>query len=155
VRTNQIPRQIPEQPSYLQTFPSILMGGILPFGAIFIELYFIMNSIWFHRIYYVFGFLFLVFVILIITCSEVAILMCYFHLCSEDWRWWWPSFFTSGASAFYVYLYSILYYYTKLEFKSVTSTILYFGWTAVMSALFSIVTVSPLFFIRLATSFSY
>ncbi|KAJ3197619.1 transmembrane 9 super member 2 [Irineochytrium annulatum] len=83
VRTNQIPRQVPEQAFYLKPLPSILMGGILPFGAIFIELYFIMNSIWFHRVYYVFGFLFIVFLILIITCSEVTILMCYFHLCAE------------------------------------------------------------------------
>lgn len=55
VRTNQIPRQIPDQPFYLRTIPSVLMGGLLPFGAIFIELYFIMNSIWFHRIYYGLG----------------------------------------------------------------------------------------------------
>lgn len=31
----------------------------------------------------VFGFLFLVFIILMITCSETTILLCYFHLCSE------------------------------------------------------------------------
>jgi transmembrane 9 superfamily protein 2/4 len=61
----------------------MLVGGILPFGAIFIELYFIMSSIWSHKVYYVFGFLFLVFSVLTITCSEVSILMCYFHLCSE------------------------------------------------------------------------
>ncbi len=33
--------------------------------------------------YYMFGFLFLVFLILIITCSEATILLCYFHLCAE------------------------------------------------------------------------
>ena len=49
VRTNQIPRQIPTQVFYLRPLPSILLGGILPFGAIFIELYFILNSIWFNR----------------------------------------------------------------------------------------------------------
>jgi transmembrane 9 superfamily protein 2/4 len=83
VRTNQIPRQIPEQPFYLRTWTAILMGGILPFGAIFIELYFIMNSIWGQQIYYVFGFLFFVGLILLITCAEVTILMCYFQLCAE------------------------------------------------------------------------
>ena len=36
------------------------MGGILPFGAIFIELFFIMTSVWLQRFYYVFGFLMLV-----------------------------------------------------------------------------------------------
>ena len=33
--------------------------------------------------HYRYGFLFLVFVILIITCSETTILLCYFHLCAE------------------------------------------------------------------------
>ncbi|KAJ1932324.1 Transmembrane 9 super member 2, partial [Linderina macrospora] len=79
VRVNQIPRQIPDQPWYLKPLPSALMGGVLTFGAIFIELYFIMNSIWFHKVYYVFGFLFLVFLILVVTTAEVTVLLTYFH----------------------------------------------------------------------------
>ncbi|KAG0317817.1 hypothetical protein BGZ99_006087 [Dissophora globulifera] len=138
VRANQIPRQIPDQVFYLRPLPSMMIGGILPFGAIFIELYFILNSIWFHKIYYVFGFLFLVFGILILTCAEVTILMCYFHLCAEDYHWWWRSFFTSGASAIYIFLYSIMYYFTTLQIKSFTSVVLYFGWTAIMSLMFFI-----------------
>ncbi|KAI8585494.1 hypothetical protein BDZ88DRAFT_432524 [Geranomyces variabilis] len=140
VRTNQIPRQIPEQPLYLRRVPSILIGGILPFGAIFIELYFIMASIWDNRVYYVFGFLFLVFVILVLTCSQVTVLMCYFQLCAEDYRWWWRAFMTSGASAFYVFLYGLLYYYTRLEIEDAPSTILYFGYTTIMSVLFFLLT---------------
>ncbi|KAI9208872.1 uncharacterized protein BJ171DRAFT_437592 [Polychytrium aggregatum] len=140
VRTNQIPRQIPEQPLYLRTLPSVLMGGVLPFGAIFIELYFIMNSIWYHKVYYVFGFLALVFVILVVTCAEVAILLCYFHLCAENYHWWWRSFFTSGSSALYVFLYCTYYYATRLNISNSTSTVLYFGWSAVVSALFFILT---------------
>nr|XP_029506628.1 transmembrane 9 superfamily member 2-like [Oncorhynchus nerka] len=46
VRTNQIPRQIPEQSFYTRSLPGIVMGGILPFGCIFIQLFFILNSIW-------------------------------------------------------------------------------------------------------------
>jgi len=56
VRTNQIPRQIPEQVWYMNPIFSILMGGILPFGAVFIELFFILSSIWLHQLYYIFGF---------------------------------------------------------------------------------------------------
>jgi transmembrane 9 superfamily protein 2/4 len=59
VRTNQIPRQIPPVTTYLKPVPSMLLVGLLPFGAIFVELYFIMSSIWFSKIYYMFGFLFL------------------------------------------------------------------------------------------------
>lgn len=59
------------------------MGGILPFGAVFIELYFIMSSLWLQKFYYVFGFLFLVFLILLLTCAEITIVMIYFQLCNE------------------------------------------------------------------------
>lgn len=83
VRTNKIPRQIPEQSIYTQPLPGSVMGGVLPFGCIFIQLFFILNSIWSSQTYYMFGFLFLVFVILCITCSETTILLCYFHLCAE------------------------------------------------------------------------
>ena len=47
VRTNQIPRQIPDQTFYTKPIPGIVMGGILPFGCIFIQLFFILNSIWY------------------------------------------------------------------------------------------------------------
>lgn len=36
VRTNKIPRQIPEQPWYMHPVFSCLVGGVLPFGAVFI-----------------------------------------------------------------------------------------------------------------------
>ncbi|CAO3628362.1 unnamed protein product [Cunninghamella echinulata] len=140
VRTNQIPRQIPDQPLYLRSIPSIFMGGILPFCAIFIELYFVMNSIWFHRLYYGIGFLFLVFGVLILTCAQVTILMCYFHLCNEDYHWSWRAFLTSAACGFYVYFYSILYYLTKLDINSFTSTVLYFGYSAIISLLLALIT---------------
>ena len=32
------------------------MGGILPFGSVCIELFFIMSALWLHQIYYVMGF---------------------------------------------------------------------------------------------------
>eukprot|EP00250_Pteridium_aquilinum_P014741 c22170_g2_i1 orf=115-1797(+) len=80
VRTNKIPRQVPEQAWYMQPVFSVLIGGILPFGAVFIELFFILTSIWLNQFYYIFGFLFIVFVILIVTCAEITIVLCYFQL---------------------------------------------------------------------------
>ena len=83
VRTNEIPRQIPLQAWYMSAPFTMLIGGILPFGAVFIELFFIMSSVWLQRFYYVFGFLALVILILVITCAEMAIVLCYFQLCNE------------------------------------------------------------------------
>ena len=140
VRTNQIPRQIPQQSIYTRPLPCVLMGSILPFGCIFIQLFFILNSIWSHQIYYMFGFLFLVYLIVLLTCSETAILLCYFHLCSEDYHWWWRSFWTSGFTGIYVFIYSVHYFFTKLSFTGATSTFLYFGYTSIFVILFTLLT---------------
>ncbi|CBY19632.1 unnamed protein product [Oikopleura dioica] len=140
VRTNQIPRQVPDQPWYMNAFVSLLMSGVLPFGAVFIELFFIFTALWENEFYYLFGFLFLVFIILIIACSQIAIVMVYFQLCAEDYHWWWRSFFVGSGSAFYVFLYSIFYFYTKLEITSFVPTLLYFGYTALITLTFAIFT---------------
>ncbi|XP_040029465.1 transmembrane 9 superfamily protein member 5 isoform X2 [Gasterosteus aculeatus] len=140
VRTNQIPRQIPEQSFFTKPIPGIVMGGILPFGCIFIQLFFILNSIWSHQMYYMFGFLFLVFIILLITCSEATILLCYFHLCAEDYHWWWRSFLTSGFTAVYLFVYAIHYFFSKLQIVGAASTILYFGYTMIMVLIFFLFT---------------
>lgn len=140
VRTNQIPRQIPEQSFFTKPIPGIVMGGILPFGCIFIQLFFILNSIWSHQMYYMFGFLFLVFIILLITCSEATILLCYFHLCAEDYHWWWRSFLTSGFTAVYLFIYAVHYFFSKLQIIGMASTILYFGYTMIMVLMFFLFT---------------
>ncbi|KAK6622673.1 transmembrane 9 superfamily member 2 [Polyplax serrata] len=140
VRTNQIPRQIPDQSIYTQPLPGVIMGGVLPFGCIFIQLFFILNSLWSSQMYYMFGFLFLVFLILVITCSETTILLCYFHLCAEDYHWWWRSFLTSGFTAFYLFIYCIHYFVTKLNIEDAASTFLYFGYTLIIVFLFFLLT---------------
>jgi len=116
------------------------MGGILPFGAVFIELFFILTAIWGHQFYYIFGFLFIVFIILLLTCAEITIVMCYFQLCSEDYHWWWRSYLTAGASAIYMFLYSIFYFFTKLDITRPVSALLYFGYSFIMALAFFVLT---------------
>ena len=81
------------------------------------ELFFIFSAIYENQFYYLLGFLFLVrpsphhlspsppltritgatmtcdpvqvFIILAISCSQISIVMVYFQLCGEDYRWWW------------------------------------------------------------------
>ncbi|RYH06302.1 transmembrane 9 family protein [archaeon] len=50
VRTNQIARHIPEQVWYTHPLFSVALGGILPFGAVCIELFFIMSAMWLHQV---------------------------------------------------------------------------------------------------------
>ncbi|TYH66447.1 hypothetical protein ES332_D06G123800v1 [Gossypium tomentosum] len=140
VKNSKIPRQIPELAWYMNPTFSILIGGILPFGAVFIELFFILTSIWLHQFYYIFGFLFIVFVILIVTCAEITIVLCYFQLCSEDYRWWWRSYLTSGSSALYLFLYAAFYFFTKLDITKPVSGVLYFGYMLIVSYSFFVLT---------------
>jgi hypothetical protein len=46
--------------------------------------FFILTSMWLGLYYYVFGFLLLVFLILVITCAEITIVLCYFQV---GFRW--------------------------------------------------------------------
>lgn len=132
VKTSSIPRQVPDQPWFMSLPFTLLISGILPFGACFVELYFIMASVWMDYYYYVFGFLLLVFAILIITCAEITLLFNYFLLCNEDYHWWWRSFFTSGSMAFWVFLYSFVYF-QQLEANSFATYFLYFGYMGLAS----------------------
>ena len=58
----------------------------------------------------------------------------------EDYRWWWRSFLTSGASAFYLFAYSGFYFMTRLEITGFIPTLLYFGYMAMLSAFFFLFT---------------
>lgn len=132
VITSNIPRQIPEQPWYLNPAMTIPLGGVLPFGACFVELFFIMSSIWMDQYYYVFGFLFVVYIVLALTCAQTSVVLCYFQLCVEDYRWWWRSFLTCGSTAMYVFLYSI-FYFSRLESNMTVTYFLYFGYMGLVS----------------------
>jgi len=102
-KVNQVPRQIPERKwyvfsrkdlfllslltffsnRYLRPWVNVLLGGILPFGSIFIEMYFIFTSFWHYKYYYVYGFMLLVYIILIIVSVCVTIVSTYFLLNAE------------------------------------------------------------------------
>lgn len=134
VRTNQIPRQIPPQPWYLRTVPVMLISGIFPFGSIAVEMYFIHNSLWFNRIFYMFGFLFFCFVLMIVSTALVSVLMIYYTLCSENFKWQWKSVFVGGGCAIFVFLHSLLLVGGK-NLSGLPSLVLYVGYSSVISFL--------------------
>jgi Endomembrane protein 70 len=80
-----------------------MLSGILPFGevfclsgmciaincgtgAAFVELYFVMSSLFASRAYYAFGFLALTAGVVGLTTATVTILFTYFVLCAEEYR---------------------------------------------------------------------
>lgn len=127
-RANAIPGPIPERSWYAKPVTIILLTGVLPFGSIFIEMYFIFTSFWNYKFYYVYGFMLLVFIILIIVSICVTIVATYFLLNSEDYRWNWISYLASGSTALYVYMYSIYYFFVKTSMTGFLQTCFYFGY---------------------------
>lgn len=139
-KVNSIPRSIPPQPWYLEYPIAAIIPGILPFGAAFIESVFILGSVWQGRVYYVFGFLALVFVIVLITCAEATIVLIYFQFVNLDYRWWWKSYIASGSYGFWLFGYSIFYYATSLTIRSWWSSVLYYGYMLMISYFFFVMT---------------
>lgn len=129
-RINAVPRPIPEKKWYMEPYVIVILGGILPFGSIFIEMYFIFTSFWAYKIYYVYGFMLLVFVILMVVTCCVTVVCTYFLLNAEDYRWQWTSFLAGGSTATYVYIYSFYYFFFKTKMYGLFQTTFYFGYMA-------------------------
>ncbi|CAK9302338.1 unnamed protein product, partial [Gordionus sp. m RMFG-2023] len=125
-RINAVPRPIPEKKWFMEPIFVITIGGILPFGSIFIEMYFVFTSFWAYKIYYVYGFMLLVLLILAVVIVCVTIVSTYFLLNAEDYRWQWTSFLTGSSTAGYVYLYAIYYYFFKTKMYGLFQTTFYF-----------------------------
>jgi transmembrane 9 superfamily member 2/4 len=126
--TSTIARAIPEPPLLLNPMVGMCCTGIIPFAAAYVELFFIMTSLWMDRFYYVFGFTLIVYIILIVTCAEVTLLLVYYQLCAENHRWWWYSFFCAGSTAAYTFVYSIFWFRTLEASRLVMTYLLYFGY---------------------------
>ena len=135
---NSIPRQIPDPAWYGNPVFLVPLSGILPFGSIFIELYFIFTSYWNYKFYYVYGFMLLVFIILAIVTMCSTIVSVYFLLNAENYHWQWTALFSGGFSGFYVFLYALYYFYFKTNMTGLLQTCFYFGYMALQSMAMSL-----------------
>ena len=98
-RTNKATREVPDPKNWFRhPATQAFMAGFLPFSAIYIELHYIFAAIWGHKIYTLFGILFLAFIMLIIVTSFITVALLYFQLAREDHRWWWTSILNGGAT---------------------------------------------------------
>lgn len=141
-RVSVIPRQIPSQQRYKGLIPSVLLGGLLPFLVILVELRFVYNSMWQTKseYYYMYGFFALVFLVLQITVMEMSIVVTYFQLNTEDYRWWWKSFLVGTGSAWWILIYSVFYYFTSLELQGFVPMLMFFGYSLMGTFIYGLIT---------------
>mmetsp|Transcript_8294 Transcript_8294/g.25783 ORF Transcript_8294/g.25783 Transcript_8294/m.25783 type:complete len:576 (-) Transcript_8294:74-1801(-) len=130
-RVNAIPRVIPDKRWYARPAMLVALGGVLPFGSIFIEMYFVFTSFWNYKFYYVYGFMLLVFLILTVVTVCVTIVVTYFLLNNEDYRWPWTSFLSSASTALYVFAYSVFYFLIKTRMSGFFQTVFYFSYMSI------------------------
>jgi hypothetical protein len=126
-RTTKVAREIPPAPWYRQRVPQMFMAGFLPFSAIYIELHYIFASVWGHKVYTLFGILFLAWTMLVIVTSFISVALTYFQLAMEDHHWWWRSFFSGGSTGIFIYAYSFFYYFHRSDMFGFMQTSFYFG----------------------------
>jgi transmembrane 9 superfamily protein 2/4 len=134
-RVNDVERLIKEQPAHLHWLGAPFVAGAVPFIAAFIELAFILSSFWQGRVYYVFGFVALVYLVVVLTVAETTIVLVYFTLVNEDYRWWWRSFASGAALGAHLFLYSLYYLRTYLPVRQPTSVVIYVGYMGIVSFL--------------------
>ena len=152
-KVSSIPRVVPPTLWYMETSLHMLIAGLLPFGAVFIELYFLFSSFWHYQYYYVFGFLGLVFINVILVCCCMSVLLVYLLLNREDHRWWWLAFVAPSSTGFYVFLYSIYYFNHITLMHGLLQTCFFFGYMLLGSIAISLMCgavgfISSYFFVK-------
>mmetsp|Transcript_18342 Transcript_18342/g.25871 ORF Transcript_18342/g.25871 Transcript_18342/m.25871 type:complete len:677 (-) Transcript_18342:216-2246(-) len=133
-RVNAIPRPIPEDvPWYGKPSGLIPLAGLLSFGSIFIELYYVLTSLWNYKFYHVYGFLLGVYCILMIVVGMTSIIVVYFCLNAENYLWQWTAFGSGASTAAYVFLYGVYYFLFKTQMNGLLQTSFYFGYMSLIA----------------------
>ena len=71
---------------------------------------------------------------MVLTSACVTILLTYFLLCAEDYRWQWRAFLGAGMMGGYVFLNALFFWATRISFGGLTGAVLYIGYSALMGA---------------------
>lgn len=132
-RVKRVPSPIPPPPAWYLAPPALAVGaGALPFGAIFMEAFFLLSAIFSHKVYYVYGTLALVLALLTAVTTCVAVVATYLSLQAENHAWQWLSFGTGASVGGWVFLYAAFYFVTKTRMSGLFQTAFFFGHTAIL-----------------------
>lgn len=152
-KVSTIPRLIPLEATR-QMWYHLAFGGLVPFSAGFVELVYVLMAFWQGERFHLLGFFTAVSAIAAVLCGEVAIVITYLALNSEDYRWWWRSFLSLAFSGFYLYIYGVFYLVMYLELRLLSSIILFLGYMFGISAVFGLMC-GTLGFLSAASFVSY
>ena len=125
VRPTANVRDIPKQSIYNLLPISLLLGGLVPFIAIWmVENYPFFNS----------GEL-IISTASILISAQTAIVFCYLNLMDEEHRWWWRAYLTIGFSAFYYLIHCFCLIASTIIIDDLISGFLYCFFSLILSVL--------------------
>jgi transmembrane 9 superfamily protein 2/4 len=134
---NNIPRFIPKQPWYNNRFLVFLCSGIIPFAVFWIELYYILQSIWMGQWIPTFGFVFLAILFLTLATAFSSIMSVFLRLRTECYHWWWRAFVNGTSPALFIYIY-MLYFIRYLKLMSLASLAIYLLYSTLFGCAFAV-----------------
>ena len=105
------------------SYVAIVLSGLVPFSAAYVEIFFLLTNLWMDRYYCAFAFTAVVFATVVLICAEVAVLLVYYRLGRREEKkkekdhhhhrycwWWWFAFGCGGSVGGYVLLYSAVWF---------------------------------------------
>lgn len=108
-KVNQIPRQIPDKPWYIQDWFLLVCSSSVLFSMLFVHVFYITSKIWLQEFVYIFGFIMVLLLLFTICCAEVAIITVYLTLCAEDYKFHWRAWSMPASVAVPIYFFTTLY----------------------------------------------
>ena len=94
---------------------------------------------WQLKMDYVWSFLLVVALLLIGVMSCLSILETYSRLNNENHEWQWSSFVAPFCICFYIFGYSIVYYFRTTTMNGMIQTVYFFAYTAIFSCVIGVV----------------
>ena len=124
-KVNMIPKQIPNQPFYLNKMMTYILSSFYIFANLFKIIRFLYQNVWNGQLFSCYrttmtNFVFLLFLL----SAEVSIFFVYLQVKNGNYKWWWTAFGCSSSIGFGILLYSLFFFKndTNLElcFSSIT-----------------------------------
>ncbi|AYU77206.1 endomembrane protein, putative [Leishmania donovani] len=130
---NQIPRLIPRPPrKLLAPRYLLLVSGILPFIAVFVEFSFVFTSIWSLRPFHFYGFLTVTAIFYIVVTACVSVVATFVLLSTENHYWKWMSIGFGASCAAYTFAYAVFFYLFKTSMHGPFMLVLYYSYCFVI-----------------------
>lgn len=59
---------------------------------------------------------------------------------NQNHHWWWQAFFVGGGGAFWIFVYSVWYYFTKLHIQGFVSGMVFFSYSFLACMVYGLLT---------------